>query len=109
MDEKRLAEIRERIQKHPQMQGQHWQDIRALLAEIEHLKADLFNARADVPPMFDRDLAINTLKLAYRKHWLDDDSIGWEELGDKLMNALAELMGDKEYVKWMGGEKDRAK
>jgi hypothetical protein len=44
--------------------------------------------------------ALEALKLAYRKHRCDDESIGWNELGDKLCNALCEIMGDKEFVKW---------
>ena len=43
----------------------------------------------------------NTVKLFYRKHCLNDDSIGWDELGDNLYNALAKTLGDKEFCKWL--------
>lgn len=44
---------------------------------------------------------VEALKLAYRKHWLNDDSIGWDELGDKLCDALCNAMGDKEFSLWL--------
>ena len=48
-----------------------------------------------------RDAAVKVLKLAYRKHWLDDDSIGWEELGNALLDALCNEMGTDEYILWV--------
>lgn len=50
---------------------------------------------ACVPEMLD------VLKLAYRKHHLEDDSIGWEELSDKLSDALSNAMGPTGFVEWM--------
>lgn len=47
------------------------------------------------------DGVVEALKLAYRKHWLNDDSIGWDELGDKLCDALCNAMGDKEFSLWL--------
>ena len=41
------------------------------------------------------------VQLAYRKHWLDDPNIGWEELGNFLYNTLAEEMGDQEFIAWL--------
>lgn len=41
------------------------------------------------------------LKLAYRKHHVGDDSIGWDELSDHLCNALCESIGDKEFQAWL--------
>lgn len=41
------------------------------------------------------------LQLAYRKHHLGDESIGWEELSDTLLNVLCEAMGDAEFQAWM--------
>lgn len=47
--------------------------------------------------------ATEALKLAYRKHHLGDEAVGWNELGDKLLNALCELMTDKGFQEWMKG------
>jgi len=40
-------------------------------------------------------------KLAYRKHHLDDESVGWEELGNALLDALCNEMGTDEYILWV--------
>lgn len=39
-------------------------------------------------------------QMAYRKHVVDDESVGWNELADVLCAALSETMGDKAFVKW---------
>jgi hypothetical protein len=44
---------------------------------------------------------LEVCQFAYRKHVLEDDSIGWESLGDKLANALVGTMGDDGYNKWL--------
>jgi hypothetical protein len=44
---------------------------------------------------------LETCQLAYRKHVMSDESIGWESLGDKLNMALVSVMGDEEYNKWI--------
>ena len=44
---------------------------------------------------------LSVLKLAYRKHHLDDISIGWVELSERLLDVLAEVMGDDGYVEWL--------
>ena len=41
------------------------------------------------------------LKMAYQKHALNDDSVGWDELTDELCNALCEVMGDKGFQDWL--------
>lgn len=41
-------------------------------------------------------------KMAYRKHHLNDDSIGWNELSDILQEALCNAMGDSEFILWLG-------
>lgn len=52
------------------------------------------------------DILLDAVKMAYRKHHLEDRSIGWEELGNHLMSALCEAMGDQEFQKWLtDGEK----
>jgi hypothetical protein len=47
------------------------------------------------------DHLLTAVKLAYRKHCLGDDSIGWDELDKFLHNTLCEVMGDEEYQKWL--------
>lgn len=44
---------------------------------------------------------LEVIKLFYRKHVLNDESIGWDELGNNLYNELAETLGDKEFCKWL--------
>jgi len=44
---------------------------------------------------------LDAAKAAYRKHHLNDDSIGWQELSDILFNALTETMGDGGFSKWI--------
>ncbi len=41
------------------------------------------------------------VQIAYRKHCLNDDSIGWNELSDILQNALCEAMTDGGYQDWL--------
>lgn len=40
-------------------------------------------------------------KMAYRKHYLNDESIGWDELSEVLKEALCCYMGDDEFVLWL--------
>ena len=44
---------------------------------------------------------LEALKLVYRKHCQDDASIGWEEVGDKLGDALINAMGPTGYYEWL--------
>lgn len=39
--------------------------------------------------------------MAYRKHHLDDPSIGWDELSNILLNALCNSMGDTAFNEWL--------
>lgn len=41
------------------------------------------------------------LQMAYRKHHLGDDSIGWDELSEKLLDTLCNVMGAAEFVAWL--------
>lgn len=50
---------------------------------------------ASAPQMLD------ALKFAYRKHHLDDESIGWDELSDVLLDALCEAIGDRAFQAWI--------
>jgi len=58
---------------------------------------DLYWGRFDGPI----EIAEMALQAAYRKHHLGDESIGWEELGEALQNALCAIMGDTGYQEWM--------
>ena len=44
---------------------------------------------------------LEACKVAYRKHRLNDDSIGWDELSDILLNALCNEMGDVGFQEWL--------
>jgi hypothetical protein len=46
------------------------------------------------------DKLLDAVKLAYRKHHLDDDSVGWDELSSILLDALCEALGDDGFIKW---------
>ena len=43
---------------------------------------------------------LEVIKLAYRKHHQGDDVIGWDELSDKLGDALSNAMGVEGFVNW---------
>lgn len=44
---------------------------------------------------------LEAVQLAYRKHHLGDESIGWDELSKKLGNTLSNAMGPGGYLAWM--------
>lgn len=44
---------------------------------------------------------LEAVKMAYRKHHLDDPDIGWEELSDILHNAICNEIGDDGYCDWL--------
>ncbi len=44
---------------------------------------------------------LEACKLAYRKHHLNDDSIGWTELSNKLLNALCNAMTSEGFEIWL--------
>lgn len=44
---------------------------------------------------------LEALKLAYRKHCLDDPEVGSEELGNALLDAICEAIGDEGYQAWV--------
>lgn len=43
---------------------------------------------------------MRALMAAYRKHAMDDDSIGWEELSTQMACALQEVFGDDGFCLW---------
>lgn len=47
-----------------------------------------------------RRMALETLQIVYRKHVLDDPSIGWDELGYRVLDTLCNIMGNDEFNKW---------
>ena len=48
-----------------------------------------------------RDSLLAACQAAYRKHHMDDDSVGWNELSDMLLDALCNSMGSDGYHKWL--------
>ena len=50
---------------------------------------------ANAPDMLD------ALQMAYRKHHLDDPSIGWDELSDRLGDVLSNVMSPETFVQWL--------
>ena len=49
----------------------------------------------------ERGTLLYAVQAAYRKHHLDDDRIGWEELSNILLDALCNKMGDRGYQLWL--------
>lgn len=43
---------------------------------------------------------VAAIMYAYAKHVLDKEDVGWDELGDILLNALCEAIGDDGYGRW---------
>ena len=44
---------------------------------------------------------LDAVKMAYKKHVLMDDSIGWDELVDCLYSALCNHLTDDGFVEWL--------
>ena len=44
---------------------------------------------------------VEVIKKAYRKHVLNDESIGWSELGDELRDVLCEDLTDVGFQAWL--------
>lgn len=77
-----------------QLQDGTWHGVtvcRGMTGPAKHDNATLI---ACVPEM------IEVIKMAYRKHHLGDDSIGWDELSEKLGDVLSNAMGVESYVEW---------
>lgn len=53
-----------------------------------------------------RESMLEALKMAYRKHHMGDESIGWSELGDIMHDALCNEMGDDAYIEWLRSTRD---
>lgn len=48
-----------------------------------------------------RNELLEAVKLTYRKHHLDDDRIGWDELGHILRVALDNTLGVDAVIQWI--------
>jgi hypothetical protein len=48
-----------------------------------------------------QDTLLDVIKLVYRKHYLNDDSVGWEELSTILHNSICNALGDDAFIKWL--------
>jgi len=48
---------------------------------------------------------LTACQMAYRKHVLDDGSIGWDELGIMLYDAICNEIGDDDFVMWIAEQK----
>lgn len=59
--------------------------------KIVNQVSELENERAEM---------LEALKLAYRKHSMGDESVGWEELSERLLDTLCNVVGPQEYIKW---------
>lgn len=62
---------------------------------------DCVRLKSSAPPTGSTAQVIEALKLAYRKHHLNDDSIGWSELSDIMCDALCEALGDDAFQRWI--------
>jgi len=49
---------------------------------------------------------VDALKAVYRKHVMDDDSIGWDELSDIVKDALCDAIGDERFNEFLSEVKD---
>jgi len=54
-------------------------------------------------------IALDALQAAYRKHHYGDDTVGWDELGNKLNNAVCTLMGEEGAYSWRAALLERAR
>jgi hypothetical protein len=53
------------------------------------------------------DCLLEAVQMVYRKHNLCDLDIGWEELGDKLLNTLCNVMGESSFNDWVNKEEQK--
>lgn len=67
--------------------------------------SEVFNTgMAEVIDMFklsNKARRLRAIELAYRKHNLADDAIGWDELGDTLCDELCNFYGADVFTKWL--------
>lgn len=64
--------------------------------QIENIKKEILEkAKKELVPVID------ACKMAYRKHCLNDDSVGWEELDCALEYALCNVLGNDGFTQWL--------
>ena len=56
---------------------------------------------------FQKYTLLGLLQRVYRKHHMGDESIGWEELSNEILDVLGTVMGDEECVNWQEFELER--
>jgi hypothetical protein len=44
--------------------------------------------------------SLRVLQMAYRKHQLRDARVGWDELGNRLCDAISNIIGGNEFAEW---------
>ena len=69
-------------------------------------KAIVDKLRREVTTDMQSRQLLEACKMAYRKHHLDDQSIGWDELSKFLLNALCNAMGDEGFQEWLTAQKE---
>lgn len=55
-----------------------------------------------------RDRLLHACLMAYAKHHLDSQHIGWNQVSDTLHNAICEAVGDESYCEWSDRIKSEA-
>lgn len=71
------------------------------MSDKERLDQALKLWRADLDKMVaENNELLEAVQWAYRKHHLGDDTIGWSELSEKLLDALCNAMGADGYLAW---------
>jgi hypothetical protein len=57
--------------------------------------------RKQIPAEKPNATLLRVMKKVYRKHVLEDESVGWESLCEEIGMALADVMGDEAFNKWV--------
>jgi hypothetical protein len=47
------------------------------------------------------DTLLSVCQLSYRKHVMEDNSVGWDSLSSQLGEALLSVMGEEAFNKWV--------
>ena len=80
-------------------------EIDQCVDEIKRLQGELVlcasrNTAAIKALLSERNELLKTVQLVYRKHCMDYDGIGWDELGGVLLDTLCNIMGNEGYEEW---------
>jgi hypothetical protein len=57
---------------------------------------------------YERRRLVRALKQVHRKHVQGEASIGWNELEREVSDALASVMGERQFQRWLEGERHHA-